>query len=221
MGRIFELCKGLKNLMNWENFEFSWSCTTRPDRLSKRLLKSMKEAGCISITFGAESGCIETLKRIRKGIKRDHVKTALSWCQDIGIRTQVNIMLGFPWEGQEQIQETYDFMMEISNMVDAFSSRGVVIPYPGTILYDIFNKEYGFSNWWIGPVHDTIDDITKISRQEEQIVNEPIQMRIQQEYLTDPVLNMDFFNYSADVKDMILRCLKYKGEQTLSKLGIK
>jgi magnesium-protoporphyrin IX monomethyl ester (oxidative) cyclase len=202
--RVLKLCEEFKRLKKLENFDIQWSCITRADKLSKRLVSELASAGCISINFGVESGSPETLSKIQKGIDLAQVAKSLKWCKAEGLRTQVNFMLGFPWELEKHLQETLNFMIKISDLVDAFSSRGVVIPYAGTGLYESYKKQYGFDTWWLKrnmDIHEKSDQLEDV-------------------YFKDPTLDMDFFKYSPRVKKMIQKCLEYKGEQTISKLGI-
>ena len=202
--RTFNLCKELIRLNKAHGIKIQWLCNTRADKLSQKLVKEMVSAGCVSITFGIESGSPETLTRIRKGINLKQVVRSLKWCKAEGVRTQVNFMLGFPWEREKHLQETLEFMIKINELVDAYSARGVVIPYAGTELYEKYKDQYCFDSWWLEKKSDLIDksnDLKDI-------------------YLNDPVLDLDFFKYSPDVKRMIQKCLEYKGEQTISKLGI-
>ncbi len=213
--RVNELCDRFIQVQKIEGFDFKWSCITRSDRLSRRILKKLKEAGCLSINFGVESGSPETLRRIRKGIDLTQVRKTLRWCNDVGIRTQVNFMLGFPWETVKHLKETLDFMTKISSMVDAFSTGGVVIPFPGTELYRRYKSQYGFDHWWLDR---TIDKGYEIAESGNDLTWSDEMVR--KVYFEDPVLGLDFFKYSANVKNMIQTCLEYKGSQTIEKLNI-
>jgi radical SAM superfamily enzyme YgiQ (UPF0313 family) len=215
--RVIELCEKFIQVQKSDTFEFQWSCITRSDRLSKRLLEKLKEAGCISINFGVESGSPETLRKIRKGIELSQVKKSLRWCKEVGIRSQVNFMLGFPWENEKHLKETLDFMKLITPLVDAFSSGGVVTPYPGTELYESYKDQYGLSNWWLQKEGGLEEARYSYNDMENQIISDEMVTKV---YLEDPILDMDFFKYSPDVKKMIERCLEYKGKRTLEKLGI-
>jgi len=173
----------------------------------------MKTAGCISITFGIESGSLDTLYKIRKGIDLDNVEKLLHWCKEFELRTQVNFMLGFPWESEKHLLDTLDYMKRINGLVDAFSTHGVVIPFPGTALYEMFKVQYGFENWWLD--RDMIDNFNnRLQEPTETMVGE-IDRCI---YLKDPILDMNFFNYSKNIKKIIKKCLEFKGKQTLNKI---
>jgi len=200
-----------------DDFEFQWSCITRADKLSKKMVTELVSSGCVSINLGVESGSSETLKKIQKGIDLDQVIKSLHWCRSKGLRTQVNFMLGFPWEGVEHLQETLDFMKKIDGLVDAFSTRGVVIPYPGTVLYELYKDQYGFTNWWLSDRFRENETLKSENGLEDVIWSEEM---VREVYFEDPILDLDFFKYSPDVKDMVKMCLEYKGKKTVDKLGI-
>jgi anaerobic magnesium-protoporphyrin IX monomethyl ester cyclase len=58
--------------------EIQWLCDTRADRVDGELLTAMKEAGCIRIKIGVESGSERVLKRIRKGVSKEAIRRAVA-----------------------------------------------------------------------------------------------------------------------------------------------
>ena len=50
--RILELCQGIRE----RKLRFLWSCDTRVDLLSDKLLREMRLAGCQRLSLGVESG---------------------------------------------------------------------------------------------------------------------------------------------------------------------
>jgi anaerobic magnesium-protoporphyrin IX monomethyl ester cyclase len=186
--RINILCDEIIN----RKIKFSFKCATRADFLTKEMVEKMKEAGCIAVSMGVESGNEATLKRIKKSISLDTISTALSWLNKSGIKATLNFMLGFPWEKAEDIYKTRDFMISVSKMVDHFQDFGLLVPIPGTEIYDEFKSEYGFENWWLR------DDYAKIYRSNEYF---PFFRR--RGYNDFGLLENGFFKYSDDVKSAI------------------
>jgi radical SAM superfamily enzyme YgiQ (UPF0313 family) len=213
--RLQILCERFIKLHKNKGVKLKWSCSSRVDGLSKDILNLMRTAGCVSVNFGIESGSTETIERIGKGIKLDEVVEYLGWCKEIGLRSQVNFMFGFPWECVDHLNETLDYMQNIAPLTDAFSARGVLIPYPGTEIYERYKKEFDFDNWWLSKEikYPTIPDIP-----EKRGSWSPDPDLVKKIYLEDPTLDLDFFKYSAEVKDMIKKCLEFKGRITLRKL---
>lgn len=105
----------------------------RVDRVTLRLLKKLKKAGCIFISYGCESGNQETLKRIKKNITLDQVRKAVDWTNKAGIRNAVNFIIGHQDETYEQALDSLKFARSLpTNFVNFFN----LVPYPGTEVYD-------------------------------------------------------------------------------------
>lgn len=136
--RAIDIC----NLMIQENLNLKWTCLSRVDTLTEEMLKSMKEAGCIRIYFGLESGSEKILKLYNKGADIESAVKVLKWCSDLGIETVGLFMAGLPNETDEDFQETIDFAKKVDL---TFAGVGELTPYPGTDLYEIYKKEIEFS----------------------------------------------------------------------------
>jgi len=134
------------------------------------LLAAMRRAGLVHVNFGVESGDEDVLRAIKKGIKPEHVVRALEWAKEAGLTTACNFMLGFPQETRAALERTLRFMERIAPLVDTFSTLGVLVPFPGTPLYEDFRAEYGFSEWWLREDHSRyappppIDDFDRFYR---------------------------------------------------------
>jgi len=122
---------------------------TRLDYLTKELLTEMKDAGCYAIELGVESANPGSLKRMKKNISIDRLMEVLVWTKEVGIFVSLFFMFGFPWESAEEARNTNRFMQKISGMVDRFNPGGVLIPFPGTEIYEEYKDSEGFENWWL------------------------------------------------------------------------
>jgi len=125
------------DLMIKKKLRMDWYCSTRIDILNKELLEKMKKAGCIKINLGVESGNDETLKKIKKGINKEQIKKAFQVAKKVDIYTGAYVMIGFPWETEEDMLETIKFVISLKPGVIVFS---IATPYPNTELYDISSK---------------------------------------------------------------------------------
>ncbi|MEO1268972.1 MAG: radical SAM protein, partial [Myxococcota bacterium] len=127
----------------------TWTCITPGNMVKPRDLARMREAGCVAINFGLESGDYNILKVIRKGQKPEQVKAAVAAAKAEGMITVVNFMFGFPEEGVEELRNTLRLMEELAPSTDFFNNRGVLVPFPGTEIYDVNHARYGFTRWWL------------------------------------------------------------------------
>jgi radical SAM superfamily enzyme YgiQ (UPF0313 family) len=205
--RLRELCQTFERDVD---FPLGWSAITRANMVTLDLLQAMKRAGCVSVNFGVESGDDQILRVIKKGVSTSHVVRALEWAKETGLRTACNFMLGFPQETPRELENTLGFMQRIAPLVDTFSTLGVVVPFPGTPIYDDFHSRFGFTDWWLR------EDYSQYS------ASPPIGDfdRFYRHYIDDTNLELDFFRYSAGMKTMIRECMKFKGEHNLRKMGL-
>jgi radical SAM superfamily enzyme YgiQ (UPF0313 family) len=141
--RTIELCKKMKC------FRFKWWIDTRVDKVDEELLGYMKDAGCVFIVYGIESGNDEILKRIKKGITLDSVRKAAAATKKVGIRFKANLMLGHRNETLDQMVDTIKLALELQADKASFYQ---VIPLPGTELFSYINikntSEYDRFKWY-------------------------------------------------------------------------
>ena len=113
--------------------EVEWIAQCRVDTVNRELLEAMKRAGCGYILFGVESGSPQMLKKMKKGITLDKVRTAFKLAREVGIKTQAFFLFGVPGETPQTIRETIDFAKELNASSTQFA---IAIPHPGTALYE-------------------------------------------------------------------------------------
>jgi anaerobic magnesium-protoporphyrin IX monomethyl ester cyclase len=135
--RIEEICKEIKK----RKLKINWYCGTRVDMVTKELFLKMKEAGCVGVWFGVESGSQHVLDAMRKGISTEQTMIVFGWLREIGLKPIPNVVLGFPGETKQTIWKTIKFVEKISP--DDISCYDVATPFPGTPMYDLV-KEKGW-----------------------------------------------------------------------------
>lgn len=90
-----------------------WTCEMRFEKnLTRELLKSMREAGCLKIVFGLESYNQRVMDFMKKGIKQEHVRRIIEDCLDLDIAVHCYILIGFPTETETEALETVAFIRE-------------------------------------------------------------------------------------------------------------
>jgi len=178
----------------------TWGCITPANMVRAELLKKMAAAGCVSINFGLESGSRKVLKAIKKGLAPERFVESLVAAKAAGIRTVVNVMFGFPEEGAEELEETLSFMEELVPLTDFFNNRGVLIPFPGTPIYEQFAQAYGFERWWL-----------ELGRIPPETSFTGLSGQALQGWLeADPTLEVNFFHYDAARRRRIEECVRFK-----------
>jgi radical SAM superfamily enzyme YgiQ (UPF0313 family) len=205
--RLRELCGAFEREIR---FPLRWSAITRANMVTPDLLGAMKRAGCVAVNFGVESGDNQILRVIKKGVSTEHVVRALEWAKEAGLTTTCNFMLGFPQETPRALVNTLRFLERISPLTDSFSTLGVVVPFPGTPIYEDFHEQYGFTDWWVR---------AECSNYSAAPAMEDFD-RFYRHYIDDANLELDFFGYSEEMRGLIRECLRYKGEHNLRRMGL-
>jgi radical SAM superfamily enzyme YgiQ (UPF0313 family) len=205
--RLSELCAAFERDLD---FPFSFGAITRANLVNPDVLGMMKRAGLVHVNFGVESGDDAILKAIKKGVKTEQVVRALTWAKEAGLSTACNFMLGFPQESEEALERTLRFMERIAPLTDTFSTLGVVVPFPGTPIYDQYHTEYGFTDWWLREEYGRYTPPPPVEDRKA----------FYRYYTDDTNLELDFFRYSPGMRDLIRVCLRFKAEHNLEVMGL-
>jgi hypothetical protein len=205
--RLYELCDTIEREIR---FPLSWGAITRANMVNPELLAALRSAGLVHVNFGVESGDDDILRAIKKGIKTDHVRRALVWAKDAGLTTACNFMLGFPQETPAALERTLAFMEEIAPLVDTFSTLGVLVPFPGTPLYEDYHEAFGFTDWWLR------EECSRFS------APPPIEEReaFRRWYVDDANLELDFFRYTDEERELMREVMRFKAEHNLQRMGL-
>jgi radical SAM superfamily enzyme YgiQ (UPF0313 family) len=147
--RLEALCDAI--LAEPELSGVTWTCITPGNMVLPRDLERMRRAGCVAINFGIESGDATILRAIRKGQTPERVIAAVEAAKAVGMITVVNFMFGFPGEGETELSNTAALMRQLASSTDFFNNFGVLVPFPGTSIYDRYHEDYGFTRWWLDP----------------------------------------------------------------------
>jgi radical SAM superfamily enzyme YgiQ (UPF0313 family) len=128
--RVVKICEELKA----RKLRVDWDCETRVDMVDKALLETMRDAGCMAVWYGVESGSQTILGKMNKKIKLDQTRYAFKATRDLGLMTVASTVIGFPGETEETAWETIRFIMELNPDDIGFY---VATPYPGTPMYEL------------------------------------------------------------------------------------
>ncbi|MDD5439337.1 MAG: radical SAM protein [Candidatus Omnitrophica bacterium] len=126
--RVVEFCNGVIA----RKIGLPWACQMRVDSFTEGMARAMKQAGCVQVDFGVESGSVKTLTYLKKDITPDDTRRAFRIAKAHGLRVLGTMLIGVPFEEEKDINETFALLDEISpNFVAPF----FITPYPGTELY--------------------------------------------------------------------------------------
>jgi len=151
--RMIEICRMIKE----RKIDVVWDCQTRVDQISLEILGEMVKAGCRLVSFGVESGSDKVLGRIGKGTTVEQNKRAIMLAKKVGLLVAVSVIIGYPGETPETVNETLRFLWE-TRPDDAYICFAT--PYPGTELRRMI-EELGWeiSNDW--SKYDTLNPVFK------------------------------------------------------------
>ena len=103
------------------------------NNVDKKLLETLKNAGCHVVSFGFESYSQEVLKSMKKPITPEQIDKAVKLSFEVGIGLQGSFIFGDRVETKETAKKTLDYWKENCK---GQIRLGFIQPYPGS---EIFN----------------------------------------------------------------------------------
>ncbi|MEW6203286.1 MAG: radical SAM protein [bacterium] len=146
------------DLLLKENLNIEWGCAGRVNLMTEELIAKMREAGCILIGYGIESGSQKMLDSMKKRVSVEAAKNAVRLTQKYFGWADCSFVVGLPGETRETIQETIDFCKELNLVPEVIF---FATPYPRTELYEIAMKT--------GKIPDEEEYILSLGEQGEKV----------------------------------------------------
>lgn len=118
----------LVDLLRQRGVSIKWSTFVRaePDFADCGFTKKLYEGGARLLMFGFESASQRILSLMKKGNSVSYYGPILKSCKEANIAVRLDFMVGYPTETEEEVQETYDFIRDHSDLLDTpFSSNAV------------------------------------------------------------------------------------------------
>lgn len=112
--------------------KIKWYARARVNTVDEEVINKMKEAGCVRISFGVESGSPRILEIIKKNITLDQVRRAVKLSSDAGFIVSLNFIVNLPTQAWEDLKMSADLMKELNKYPNTSSSYGFALMYPGT-----------------------------------------------------------------------------------------
>jgi len=131
--RIYEFCREMVNIRKNESREITWTCQLSVLHVDRALLRVMKKAGCVVISYGFESYSEEVLKSMKKPITPEQIDKAFKITIEEKIGVQGYFIFGDIVETKQTAKKTLDYWKE--------NCKGQIFldfiqPYPGCELYE-------------------------------------------------------------------------------------
>lgn len=114
--------------------EMKWATKVTCSQISLETMALMKDAGCVRLHFGVETGTVEGQRAIgKKTSDLDQVRRVFKWCRQLKIKSAAYMMLGLPNERSEaDIMRSAEFIKALD---PTFVIWALYSPYPETQLW--------------------------------------------------------------------------------------
>lgn len=117
-----------------------WTSMVHANTIDMEVAQRMKDAGCIYVGYGVESGDDDIIAQMNKGVSKKRIIETRRILKKVGITTMGFFMVGHPNETRHTMWRTIKFAARLNPDVAAI---GIMVPYPGTEIWDLANKGEG------------------------------------------------------------------------------
>lgn len=153
-------CRQLADIFH--DHGMTWRGNTRVNLVDPGLFKYMASKGCVELGFGVEHADPRMLKIMDKGTTPEKNTAGIRMCQDAGMVAKAFLLIGFPGETEESIENMKKWILETRPSACAWS---LFQPFPGS---DVWNhpERYGvelpdnaFDRFWQMGLEGTDDEL--------------------------------------------------------------
>ncbi|MGE5412410.1 MAG: B12-binding domain-containing radical SAM protein [Clostridiales bacterium] len=112
--------------------KISYECITRADRLNEQVIAMLKKSGCFRVWIGSESGSQRIIDLMDRRVNVLQVRDMIKLAKQYGIEAGTFIMLGYPGETENDIEET---IVHLKDALPDLCTFTVTYPIKGTELF--------------------------------------------------------------------------------------
>ena len=109
---------------------------TRSEAIDPEVAQLLKKTNMISMAYAPESGSEATRKLIKKKMKTDRMLESMRAAVDADLNVMVFMVIGFPHDTAEQLEENYEFFEKIADIGINDAAIGFYMALPGTQLFE-------------------------------------------------------------------------------------
>lgn len=131
LSRMESLCQDIIRA----KLKVKWFCAGRLNFARPDLLRMMKEAGCVYVSYGIEAMDDVVLKNMQKNLTTKQIISGIEATLAAGISPGFNVIFGNLGESRETLEKGVEFLLKYDDGSQLRTIRPVT-PYPGSALYD-------------------------------------------------------------------------------------
>ncbi|MBW2333502.1 MAG: B12-binding domain-containing radical SAM protein [Deltaproteobacteria bacterium] len=128
--RAISICESLIKA----DLNIKWLCAGRLNYAKPNVLKLMRRAGCVYISYGIEAMSDRVLKNMNKKLTTKQIVDGIKATLDVGISPGFNIIFGNIGEDKSTLNRGVEFLLKYDDGAELRTIRPVT-PYPGSPLY--------------------------------------------------------------------------------------
>lgn len=139
-----------------------WRGNTRVNLKNPDLFKYMHSKGCVELGFGCEHADDRMLKLMDKGTTAKANTEGIKMCQEAGMVAKAFLMIGFPGETLESLENMKNWIIETKPSACAWS---LFQPFPGSDVwnnperYEVEIPDHAFDKFWQIGLEGTEDEL--------------------------------------------------------------
>ena len=193
------------NELKQRGVQIKYECITRSDRMNEDIILMLKDSGCYRVWIGAESGSQRVIDLMDRRVNVDQVREMIHLSKKYGLETGTFIMLGYPGETEQDIEETIDHLKK-SNP-DYFT---ITLAYPikGTEFYQEVEVDLNNLFDW------------KLNTDRDRDFNRTYPRKFYKHALRRVVNEVNYHKAISNGRQLSLRNLNYKARSVAAKTGM-
>ncbi len=136
-----DVCKAIQDADLGMNWYHQSNLTVHRDAV-----KAMADAGCTKIGFGVEGLSPSAAKKVKPIHPHDFewVNDLFDYCTSLGLFVKAYLMIGFPWEDEDVIQEYFEWLPRLRASQIKIS---YMTPFPGTVYWEKYSDQLVTKDW--------------------------------------------------------------------------
>ena len=132
--RVKQFCESYKK----NDIDIPFGFMARVEKVTDEMAKILKDAGCVRIHFGIESGNEELRRKyLNRKMTNEQIINAFDICRKYGIKTYSFNMIGLPFETKKTIKDTFEINKRCKP--DGFQIT-IIYPFQGTEIIEIYKR---------------------------------------------------------------------------------